>query len=122
MVKTLFELGFPQSIISSNFRRNFEPSLEKAEINPLFLHKIGRVELMAYKGDKGTCMQDYSDRLQLSFSDFVYVGDAEADYQAACRAEVRFVGSGYGWQISPDDTRFPSAKSPLELQEILMNL
>jgi len=122
VIATLFDEGFYQSIISSNFSRNWLPSIQKAGLEHIFLYKIGREKLDSCGRSKGRYMMELSDRLDLSSREFIYVGDTESDYQAAQQAEVVFVGVSYGWQISPDDTRFPNAKNPDELFEILVNM
>jgi len=123
VIESLFQEGYSQSIISSNFLRNFQPVLERENLDYLFLHEIDRNRLKKYyQGSKAECMIILAERLKLPYSQFVYVGDTEEDYDATQQAEVVFVGVGYGWGISPDDTRFPVAESPSHLQKILMRL
>ncbi|RLG10909.1 hypothetical protein DRN73_06675 [Candidatus Pacearchaeota archaeon] len=120
VLEGLFDEIFYQSVVSSNFLRNFEPVLEREKVDYILLKKIDRAYLDEHhKGDKAECLTSLSERLKLPYNMFVYVGDTEEDFQAAQKAEVAFVGVGYGWQITPEDTRFPVAKSPKHLQEIL---
>lgn len=123
MVKNLFEKGYYQSIVSSNFKSNFSPVLESSGIIHCFAYLIDRELLRKHHSEsKAECLKAYSNRLKLSGQDSIYVGDAESDWEASSKAGMMFVGSSYGWQIRPGDKRFPTAHSPAHLERILLSL
>lgn len=60
--------------------------------------------------------------LQIKAEDAVYVGDALSDFRAANEISMPFIGASYGWQISGEETEFPSVASVEDLHWVLANL
>lgn len=61
-------------------------------------------------------------RMKVSAEDAVYVGDAFSDFRAANEIGMPFLGASYGWQITGEETEFPSAASIDDLYLILAGL
>jgi len=123
VIKTMFDAGVNQSILSSNFSGNIRPALKKCSLEGYFAYLIDRESMRHYhNGSKADCLRRYNNRLGLATNECIYVGDAEADFEAASNAGVIFVGVSYGWQIHPGDKRFPVANTPSQLQRILLGL
>ncbi|MFA5992334.1 MAG: HAD hydrolase-like protein [Candidatus Pacearchaeota archaeon] len=109
----------PVGIITSNYKENVERDLGR---NMRFF-KVGFDKEYLDKhcgGDKGIALNH---RL-LTFDNpppypYFYVGDTEKDYQAAQFSGMSFIGVSYGWEIKSDDQRFPVARSPRELTDLI---
>lgn len=52
---------------------------------------------------------------------FIMIGDTIKDYEAAKSIGTHFIGVSYGWEINPDDSRFPVANNTRELEEMIRN-
>ena len=50
---------------------------------------------------------------------FTVIGDTTKDFEAAEHAQCRFIGVSYGWEIEPNDPRFPVANTVKELSNLL---
>lgn len=124
LIRKMFDEGFFQSILSSNVKKNFMPSLEGAGISSFFSHTIDLDLLRKYHASsKANCLAEYSTRLGLSSQECIYVGDADGDFLAAQKAEIVFVGVSYGWQIEKGKKySFPIADNPSQLERILLSL
>ena len=70
---------------------------------------------------KGKAMEDI---LTHKFSEichnaFTAIGDTTKDYEGAALVGCRFIGVSYGWEINPNDKRFPVAHTVQELKHLL---
>jgi phosphoglycolate phosphatase-like HAD superfamily hydrolase len=122
IIDYLSEQEFFQGIISSNHRNNIFPVLQKNEILGKFNSITDRADLKERNRSKSEELGFNWWTLDIWPKDLVYVGDTESDYQHAKSAGVNFVGAGYGWQILPNDARFPVARNVSHLKEILSTL
>ncbi len=116
-VKELREMGFIQGIVSSNYKENISHELAKNDIAHYFDWRFGREELE--RGSKFLTLL----KLKNSFEGgFCYVGDMEGDYVAAKKAGMTFIGTSYGWGFDESEKRFPVARNPEHLKELIMFL
>ncbi len=117
MIAALSARGILLGIISANVLANFADAL--APSMALFDSRCIFTADGVASLNKADAIRSALQIWQLPPTEAIFVGDQNADYDAAVFAGVPFIGTSYGWSIAGDDDRFPVADSVDELEALL---
>lgn len=122
-IRRLDNKTFKQGIISANYLDNIRKVLARERLNTIFRLVVDRKRLdETYSGSKANYLKFYYNNLGLSPKEVIYIGDLKGDLESAREAGVNFIGVSWGWGFSTgDDTGFPIARSPKELEELILS-
>ena len=118
MLAELSAAGITLGIVTANVRANVESALGEAMrffCTGCLLSKEDMPD-----GSKAVAIRSLVKQLDVDPRDVLYVGDLPSDREAAVKAGVEFLGVGYGWGISVEDTGFAVAASAGEIADYVL--
>jgi phosphoglycolate phosphatase len=120
MLSRLSESGFKLGIVTSNVRANIKSALGE---DMRFFHENAVLTKDDISHDtKAQAILRVANVLGADKSNTIYVGDQPADYEAAKKSGVKFLGVTYGWGISKGDKQFPVVDSVARVTEYILRL
>ncbi len=105
---------------------NERPIVEKA-IGEERIEKFFERSAIATKSDydefsKSVALQEVAEHLNIQPSEILFIGDQHSDVEAACKADVEFLGARWGWGISVEDGDIPTIGNPLDILDYVRNI
>jgi phosphoglycolate phosphatase-like HAD superfamily hydrolase len=107
-------LGFVTSNTLENVRASLGDSIKIFDQRLMFAYD-GRDDF-----SKSACIKEAASIQKMHPSQCFYIGDQEADFLEAHKAEAVFIGVAYGWGISSKSHGYPVVSSPIELRDYLL--
>lgn len=121
MLERLSNAGINLAIVSSNTKDNVEASLSKQDCWKFFdKDLIYCKNTMDKDFDKASKIKEIVKKHCKVGREVIYIGDQLADWEAAKKAKVRFLGSSYGWCFAKGELLVETADSCEEIANVIL--
>jgi phosphoglycolate phosphatase-like HAD superfamily hydrolase len=118
-LRALHDAGLVMGIVTSNVKTNVVTPL--GESIDLFRSDCVYSKDTMASFSKADAIVSVLGKLEIDPDETIYVGDQYADWEAAQKACVNFLGVAYGWGISEEDLDFPVVETTSEICDYILS-